>query len=120
MEFNKQYKSPKWQKKRLEILERDEYTCQSCGEDEKTLHVHHYFYMKDLMLWEYDEKYLVTFCDYCHDEWHKISNEIKFNLCIHPSFLLDTLNLLKITNQMNPYGVVQLTKIADILLNLKR
>ena len=32
-------KDPRWQKKRLEILERDGWKCMACGEKEKTLRV---------------------------------------------------------------------------------
>jgi 5-methylcytosine-specific restriction endonuclease McrA len=35
--YSDQYKSPLWQKKRLEIMNRDKFTCQECGEKEKQL-----------------------------------------------------------------------------------
>lgn len=53
MTYTEQIKSPKWQKKRLKILERDEYTCKSCFNKEKTLHVHHLQYRKECNIWEY-------------------------------------------------------------------
>ena len=37
------YKDPRWQKKRLKILERDKWACQLCDGKEKTLHIHHKF-----------------------------------------------------------------------------
>ena len=37
--------NPKWQKMRLKILERDEFSCQKCFETEETLHVHHRIYI---------------------------------------------------------------------------
>ena len=39
---------PRWQKKRLEILNRDEFKCRSCGDDKSTLHVHHGYYSEEL------------------------------------------------------------------------
>lgn len=58
---------PKWQKKRLGILNRDSFTCQNCGDDSKTLHVHHRCYSKGEP-WEIDNRHLVTLCESCHEE----------------------------------------------------
>jgi hypothetical protein len=59
---------PRWQKKRLEILSRDEWACQKCFDSESTLHVHHRYYEKDKDPWEYDAQALVTLCANCHEE----------------------------------------------------
>jgi len=66
-----QYKHPKWQKKRLEVLEHDGFTCQNCGDKESQLHVHHGAYVKGRKMWEYDIDDLVTLCDDCHKKVHK-------------------------------------------------
>jgi hypothetical protein len=50
----------------LEIMERDEFTCQSCGAKDKTLNVHHKKYVRGLMPWEYCGFVLVTLCEDCH------------------------------------------------------
>lgn len=67
-----QYKHPKWQKKRLEVLERDGFKCRKCGADDKPLHVHHFEYVKGRKVWEYKDHELITLCDGCHSEIHKI------------------------------------------------
>lgn len=59
--------SPQWQKKRLEIMQRDNFTCQYCGCKDKTLHIHHKVYKNGKKPWEYDDKYLITLCDKCHE-----------------------------------------------------
>ncbi len=58
-------KDPRWQKKRLEIFQRDNWKCQICGEDKETLHIHHlaYFYCEP---WDYLEEHLITLCELCH------------------------------------------------------
>lgn len=38
---------PRWQQKKTEILQRDNFTCQHCGRQDRTLHVHHLLYNKD-------------------------------------------------------------------------
>lgn len=60
-------KDPRWQRKRLEILNRDGFRCRSCTDDLKTLHVHHLKYDTDLLPWEYDDEDLVTLCETCHE-----------------------------------------------------
>jgi hypothetical protein len=57
------------------IFERDEWTCQSCGTTEKTLHVHHLKYLPELEPWEYEDNYLVTYCDTCHETEHLIGDQ---------------------------------------------
>lgn len=59
-------RDPRWQKKRLEIFERDNWTCQNCGDKKQTLVVHHKMYLPGLEPWEYPSKYLTTFCSDCH------------------------------------------------------
>jgi len=44
MNYSEKLKSPKWQKKRLEILQRDSFKCSLCGDCETELHVHHLKY----------------------------------------------------------------------------
>ena len=82
MTYAEQLKSPKWQKKRLEILERDGYSCQSCGDEDKQLHVHHKLYYYGRKVWEYEHKELVTICHDCHncisEDLKKIKSHIGF------------------------------------------
>ncbi len=57
---------PRWQKRRLEILQRDDFTCHGCYDTESTLHVHHLYYVKGRRPWEYPDFALVTVCSDCH------------------------------------------------------
>jgi len=66
MTYSEQLKHPKWQKRRLEILNRAGFRCESCEESEKTLHVHHKRYHKGAMAWEYADDELVALCEDCH------------------------------------------------------
>jgi hypothetical protein len=66
MEYKDQLKSPKWQKKRLEVLSRDEFTCKMCGDKETELQVHHMFYKPKAKPWEYPINSLQTLCSNCH------------------------------------------------------
>ena len=70
--YSELLKHPKWQKKRLKILERDKFQCRSCEDDSKTLHVHHLYYDYKLKPWEYSDDDLVTLCEDCHDIIHSL------------------------------------------------
>jgi HNH endonuclease len=65
-EYSEKLKDPRWQKKRLEIMERDKFTCQYCQHDDLTLTVHHKMYDKKLEPWEYPDNMLITLCESCH------------------------------------------------------
>ena len=74
-EYSEKFKDPRWQKKRLEILERDNWTCQICGDIKSTLNVHHKIYFSNQSPWEYGNSLLATLCDNCHKEEHEITKE---------------------------------------------
>lgn len=65
--YSDKLKDPRWQKKRLEIFERDGFSCQHCSDTESTLHVHHMYYEKGKEPWEYDNNALLTLCESCHE-----------------------------------------------------
>ena len=67
-------KDPRWQKRRLEIMQRDNFTCQMCGNGLTSgvpLNVHHYVYHKGYLPWEYPDKDLITLCRDCHHKLHE-------------------------------------------------
>lgn len=70
MTYAEKLKDPRWQKKRLEVLNRDEFTCRYCGDTKTTLHVHHLYYSKGAEPWDYDECELLTVCEDCHSVEH--------------------------------------------------
>lgn len=58
--------NPQWQKKRLKIMERDNFCCVNCGDDRTTLNVHHKKYITGKKPWEYKDEDLITLCITCH------------------------------------------------------
>lgn len=68
MTYAEKLKHPKWQKKRLEILNRDNFMCRCCGNTELTLHVHHFTYLKGRQPWDYENSNFITMCEDCHSE----------------------------------------------------
>lgn len=66
MTYADKLKDPRWQKLRLEILERDEFTCQLCKDTQTELHVHHFTYPKSHNPWDSSKYSLTTYCKHCH------------------------------------------------------
>ena len=66
--YAEKLKDPRWQKKRLEIFERDGWKCRRCGAEDQTLAVHHVKYVKDAEPWDYQGEDLLTLCENCHQE----------------------------------------------------
>lgn len=64
--YAEKLKDPRWQRKRLEILERDGWACVLCDDATNTLHVHHWYYTKGKEPWEYPARALATLCESCH------------------------------------------------------
>lgn len=62
--YSEKLRDPRWQKKRLFILNRDEFTCQWCQDKESTLHIHHLKYKGEP--WEVEDEFLITLCENCH------------------------------------------------------
>ena len=82
MTYSEKLKDPKWQKKRLEILNRDKFTCRLCNDKETTLHVHHNKYSNNP--WDTDIDDLITLCCDCHDTIEFIAKKRPFILeCLH-------------------------------------
>src|SRR3990167_8201193 len=65
--YQERLKDPRWQKKRLFILQRDNFECQLCFDAENTLHVHHKYY-NNSDPWDAPDSALITLCAECHDQ----------------------------------------------------
>lgn len=81
MDYSTKLKSPKWQRKRLEIFQRDNFTCTSCGESDETLHVHHEKYV-GANPWDTPSEFLKTVCHQCHGLIEQIKNSFEPGITI--------------------------------------
>ncbi len=70
MTYTQKLRDPRWQKKRLQIFDRDDWKCTVCNDSKSTLHVHHSFYKKDAQPWDYENENLQTLCENCHEAEH--------------------------------------------------
>lgn len=70
-------RDPRWQKKRLEIFERDGWRCRQCGDTASNLQVHHRQYTWGRAPWDYSSEDLVTLCETCHAHATNLAKEAK-------------------------------------------
>jgi 5-methylcytosine-specific restriction endonuclease McrA len=75
MTYSEKLRDPRWQKKRLEVMERDGWRCLDCSSENKQLQVHHCVYSKEP--WDVDPKYLMTLCEDCHTERQWLEHDAK-------------------------------------------
>lgn len=71
-------KDPRWQKKRLDILNRDNFACVSCGSTTSPLHVHHRYYVSKREPWNYPDFCLLSLCEGCHDFLHRDVDDVQY------------------------------------------
>jgi 5-methylcytosine-specific restriction endonuclease McrA len=64
MKYSEKLRDPRWQKKRLEVMNRDNFTCLACGDSKSTLNVHHMYYNGNP--WDAHIDSLETLCETCH------------------------------------------------------
>ena len=83
MTYRKQLSDPRWQRRRLEVMARAGFKCESCGEvpEGESLHVHHRRYMKGCLAWEYSDEELCCLCNGCHLQMDRIQKEHALLFC---------------------------------------
>lgn len=108
---------PRWQKMRLQVMEREIFTCQYCGDKESTLHIHHLYYAKSRNPWDVDIRALECLCEKCHSIYH-----LK-NLTVLEDQLIDFLRTLAViynnTEGDNGYFKKAMQHINELILNQK-
>ena len=99
--YYEKLKDVRWQKKRLEVLNERQWTCQHCGIGGGELHgkqlqVHHGYYEKNLDPWEYDNTTLWVLCNECHENIEVLLLEIRRKLgAVRPEKILDVYEALQ-------------------------
>lgn len=70
--YSEQLRDPRWQRRRLAILNRSDFSCEECGDASSTLNVHHRIYRRGAAPWEYEDDELRALCENCHQAEHQI------------------------------------------------
>lgn len=105
--YQEKLTDPRCQKKRLEVFERDNWQCQSCGRADKSLHIHHLKYLVGCDPWDYDNSFLITYCSVCHETEHLIGGQINETFIeiirAHPPLLKPLSQLCILSERFPPF-----------------
>ena len=74
--YAEKLRDPRWQKKRLQVLQDAGFACSECGSVERTLHIHHPFYRKGVEPWDYPSNSIICLCGDCHKKHHAKKAEL--------------------------------------------
>ncbi len=74
--YSELLRDPRWQKRRMELLEAANWTCQECGSKTTTLNVHHGFYKRNKKPWEYTAKTMHVLCEECHPQTQAFMEDV--------------------------------------------
>jgi hypothetical protein len=119
MTYSEQLKNPKWQKKRLEILEKHDFKCVNCGDAESQLQVHHLFYSRNVNPWDYPDHMYFTLCEKCHKEIHDVTEDLfigiseYFNKEITNNPILDYLKAIRMASYMSEYHMCAFKVVSE-------
>ncbi len=70
MTYSEKLRDPRWQKRRLEIMQEANFSCSYCNDKETMLVVHHMYYEFNNDPWDYPDHGLICLCDDCHSFGH--------------------------------------------------
>jgi hypothetical protein len=73
--YKEQLRDPRWQKRRLQVLQYAGWRCQICGVKDQELHCHHSYYSKGKMAWQYPKGAIISVCWRCHERLHPKKEE---------------------------------------------
>lgn len=108
MTYSEKLRDPRWQKKRLEVMERDGFACQRCESKSKTLNVHHLVYPKGKAPWDAGNEDLVTLCEDCHvvaDDQEALRRFRAFMACGYPVETLRQVASMLFCHSMNQWAI---------------
>lgn len=94
MTYSEKLKDPRWQRKRLEVLNRDQFKCKLCDDDKTELQIHHLKYKGEP--WDAPLYCLETLCKDCHS----IKTYGSFGEIIKVVKFIDSLNGFILTNEV--------------------
>lgn len=83
--YSEKLRDPRWQRLRLDVFNRDNFTCTKCNNKGKELQIHHLDYIPGIEPWEYPLDMLTTLCIDCHTKEKERTK--------HETYLLNSLKM---------------------------
>lgn len=107
-EYSAKLADPRWQRKRLEIFNRDNWTCQHCKDKTTQLEIHHTEYWAGKQPWDYPDDMLITVCRNCHG-----AEQVRFK---HEEYLLKALK----TRGFLAYEILAIAQMVDTMDHFRK
>ena len=76
-DYAKKLQDPRWQRKRLEVMQKADWKCEICADAKEELNVHHPEYDKAYEPWQYDN--LQCLCKTCHTINHLPTEKMRIH-----------------------------------------
>lgn len=113
MTYSEKLRDPRWQKMRLQIMERDGFACRVCSATTKPLNVHHLAYFPHADPWDYPPKMLITLCDDDHkaEEEGKIAADAQLIEVLRRNGAMNS-DINRITQIIRELGALSLVQRA--------
>lgn len=110
----------RWQRKRLEIFNRDNFACRNCGLGGGgiTLHVHHFLYRKNTEPWDYPNHELWTMCAECHKNEEEDREAFLSLMSTLPAFTIGSLGhaiQILIGNDVSVWAWTKAAEFPDLM-----
>ncbi len=115
--YAEKLRDPRWQRKRLEIMQRDCFRCLECGDAGETLNVDHGYYEYGRDPWDYPDWSLRTLCRTHHE--HITERRKQLKMLIGAMGILDVERLIRhavLSDEPRPVGNV--SKAESIKMKL--
>lgn len=101
MTYSEKLRDSRWQKKRLEVLQREDFKCQWCKmihgvdlDQNQEVQVHHGYYEKGLDPWEYDSDSLFCLCKEHHKKAQYLLTAAKRAIGrMHPALVMPLVDI---------------------------
>lgn len=85
MTYAEKLKDPRWQKKRLCVMQRAQFKCEACSRANETLHIHHLIYPKGKEPWDVEDRWLECLCESCHGAREEANSIKRFQFESRPT-----------------------------------
>ena len=76
MTYAEKLRDPRWQRRRLQVLDKADWMCEECGDASSEMHVHHKIYRKGRLPWGYEIWEYRALCLICHRDETQVRQEL--------------------------------------------
>lgn len=83
-------KDPRWQRKRLEIMQRADFRCECCLDADQPLQIHHGLYRWNVEPWDAPNDTLWCLCEGCHGTFQDHLADLKLEIGRLPPSLYES------------------------------